>query len=77
MVDTRAEVNIMTKMAPTRLGLCYSPSNTQLRTVNAPLTPVCGGVHGVSITIGDWQGNTNFTVAHLDIFDIILGQEFL
>ena len=40
MADTGAKVNIMTKTAMTRLGLCYSPSNAQLRTVNAPPTPV-------------------------------------
>ncbi|TMW86125.1 hypothetical protein EJD97_021918, partial [Solanum chilense] len=75
-VDTGAEVNLMTKTATTRLGLRYSPSNAQIRTVNAPLTPVVGVVHGVNITIGDWQGKTKFTVAPLDIYDIILGQEF-
>uniref|UniRef100_M0ZQQ2 Gag-pol polyprotein n=1 Tax=Solanum tuberosum TaxID=4113 RepID=M0ZQQ2_SOLTU len=76
MVDTGAEVNIMTKTTATRLGLSYSPSNAQLRTVIAPLAPVCGVMHGVSITLGEWQGKANFTVAPLDLFDIILGQEF-
>ena len=76
MVDTGAEVNIMTKTATTRLGLCYSPINAQLRTVNAPPTPVSGVAHRVSITLGEWQGNTNFTFAPLDLFDIIHGQEF-
>ena len=76
MVDTGAEVNIMTKTAATRLGLLCNPSNAQLRTVNALPTPVSGLAHGVNITLGEWQGKTNFTVAPLDIFDIILGQEF-
>ena len=76
MVDTGAEVNIMTKTATTRLGLRYRPSNAQLRTVNAPSTTVSGVAHRTSTTLGEWQGKTNFTVAPLDIFDIILGQEF-
>ncbi|KAH0710971.1 hypothetical protein KY284_012398 [Solanum tuberosum] len=76
MIDTGAEVNIMTKTTATRLGLSYNPSNAQLRTVNAPPTPVSGVAHGVSITLAEWQGKTNFIVAHLDLFDIILGQEF-
>lgn len=76
MVDTGVEVNIMTKTAATRMGLRYSPSNAQLRMVNGPLTPVSGVAHGVSITLGEWQGKTNFTVAPVDLFDIILGQEF-
>ena len=76
MVDTGAEINIMAKTAATRLGLCYSPNNAQIRTFNAPPTPVDGVAHGVSITIGGWQGKINFTVTPLNIFDIILGQEF-
>ncbi|KAH0714291.1 hypothetical protein KY284_007196 [Solanum tuberosum] len=75
MVDTGAEVNIMTKTVATRLRLSYNPSNAQLKTVNAPSTPVSGVAYGVSITLGEWQGNTNFTVAPLDLFDIILRQE--
>ncbi|TMX00018.1 hypothetical protein EJD97_001535 [Solanum chilense] len=76
MVDTGAEVNIMTKTAATRLGLHYSPSNTQLRMVNAPPTSVSRVAHGVSITLGEWHGKTNFIVAPLDLFDIIIAQEF-
>ena len=76
MVDTGEEVNIMTNMAAIRLGMTYSPNNAQLRTVNAPSTLVSGFAHGVSITLGEWQGKTNFTVAPVDLFDIILGQEF-
>ena len=76
LVDTGAEVNIMTKTAATRLGLRYSPSNAQIRTVNAPLTPVVGVAHGVNITIGDWQGKTKFIIAPIDLFDIILGKKF-
>ena len=76
LVDTCAEDNFMAKTAAMRLGLRYSPSNIQLKTVNAPLTPVDGVSHGMSITIGDWQGKTKFFVALIDIYDIILGQEF-
>ena len=39
-------------------------------------TLVSGVVHGVSITLGEWQGKTNFNVAPLDLFDIILCQDF-
>ena len=70
------DFGVITKMAAERLGLNYMPSNTRLNTVNAPPTPVCGVAQGVSITLGKWQGKTNITVTPLDIFDIILGQEF-
>ncbi|KAH0721381.1 hypothetical protein KY284_006411 [Solanum tuberosum] len=39
-----------------RLGLSYGPSSAQLKTVNAPPTPVSGVAHGASITLGEWQG---------------------
>ncbi|XP_055806925.1 uncharacterized protein LOC129875680 [Solanum dulcamara] len=77
MVESRVKANIMIKTAVIRLGLSYGPSNTRLKIVNAPLTPVCGVAHGVDITLGKWQGKTIFTITPLDIFDIILGQEFL
>ena len=76
MVDSGAEANIMTKAAAEKLGLKIVPSNNRLKKVNASPTPVCGIAHGVSITLGKWHGKTNFTVAPLDISDIILGQEF-
>ena len=76
MVDSRAEANIMTKTASERLGLNYETSNTRLKTFNAPPTPVCGVAQGVNITFGKLQEMTNFSIASLDIFDIILGQEF-
>lgn len=76
MVDTGEEVNVLTKSAATKLGLKYNPSNAQLRTVNAPMTPVCGVAQGVDIVLGEWRGKTNFHVAPVDLFDIILGQEF-
>ena len=76
LVDTGAEANFMAKMVAMRLGLRYSLSNVQLRIVNAPPTPVDEVAHGVSITIGDWQGKSKFIIAPLDIFDIILGHEF-
>lgn len=76
LVDTGAEVNIMTKTAATRLGLRYSPCNAQIRTVNAPSTPIIRVAHGVNITVGDWQGKTKFIIAPINLFDIILGQKF-
>lgn len=76
MVDTGIEANIMNKSATTRLGIRYNPSNACLRTVNTPATPMCGVAQGVDIILGKCHGKTNFTVAPLDLFDIILGQKF-
>ena len=66
----------MTKTAAEKLGLKIVPSNDCLKIVKAPPTPVCGISHGVSITLGRWRGKTKFTVALLDISDVIFGQEF-
>ena len=56
LVDNGAEASLTAKTAATRLGLRYSPTNIQLKTVNAPPTPMDGVAHGVIITISDWQG---------------------
>ncbi|TMW81872.1 hypothetical protein EJD97_007509 [Solanum chilense] len=73
MVGSGAEPNIITKMATERLGMNYVPRNTHLKTINAPQTPMSAVAVGVRITLQKWQGKMNFTVAHLDISDIILG----
>ena len=66
----------MTKTAATRLGLRYTSSNAQIKSVNAPPTPIVGVAHGVNITVGDWRGKTKFIVAPINLFDVILGQKF-
>lgn len=77
MLDIGMEANIISKAATAKLGLNYSPSINHLKTVNAPPTPICGLAHGVDTTLGKWHGKTNIVIAPLDIFDIILMQEFL
>ena len=76
LVDTGADVNVMTKTAAKRLGLRYTKSNAQIRTVNASVTPIVGVAHGVNIMVGDWQGKTKFIIAPINMFDVILGQKF-
>ena len=66
----------MTKTAAKRLGLRYTSSNAQIKSVNASPTPIVGVAHGVNITVGDWQGKTKFIVAPINLFDVILGQNF-
>ena len=63
LVDTGAEVNVMTKTAAKRLGLRYTSSNAQIKSVNASPTPIVGVAHGVNIMVGDWQGKTKFIIA--------------
>lgn len=63
MVDMSTEANIMTKIVAASLWLDYSLSDTHLKTVNALPTPVCGFSHVMDITLGIWQGKTNFAIA--------------
>ena len=76
VVYMRAEANIMQNTTAKRLGLSYSPSSAQLRLTNAPPTLESRLVQGVSITINEWQGKSNFIFSPLDHFDIIFGQDF-
>ena len=76
IVDMGAKSQFMTKTTTKRLGISYRPNNAQLKMVNAPSNPITVVTYRVSFTLGVSQGKTNFTIAHLQLFDIILGQEF-
>ena len=77
MAELGAKTNSITKATTKRLGRKYAPKNTCLKTFNYPIDSLKGcRPLGVSITLGKWKGRTNFTVAPLDIFDIIVRQFF-
>ncbi|XP_070020079.1 uncharacterized protein [Nicotiana sylvestris] len=76
MVDTGATHNFMTEAAAKRLELKLSPTNSRVKTVNAEVQNARGVANGVGVKLGTWKGMTNFTVTAMNIFDIILGQEF-
>ncbi|XP_070018364.1 uncharacterized protein [Nicotiana sylvestris] len=76
MVDTGATHNFVNEAAAKRLELKLAPTNSRVKTVNAEIQNARGVANGVGVKLGTWKGMTNFTVIALDIFDIILGQEF-
>ncbi|XP_060172138.1 uncharacterized protein LOC132603213 [Lycium barbarum] len=76
LVDTGATHNFVTEAAAKRLELKLAPINALVKTVNAKPENARGVVSGVSVKLGDWKGMTNFTATTMDIFDIVLGQEF-
>ncbi|XP_070017963.1 uncharacterized protein [Nicotiana sylvestris] len=76
MVDTGATHNFVTEAAAKRLELKLAPTNSRVKTVNAKIQNARGVAKGVGVKSGTWKGMTNFTVTAMDIFDIILGQEF-
>lgn len=77
LIDTGAEANVITKDAAIKLGIKHTLSNAQLKTGNAPMTPVDGIAYEVKLGLGNWRGKAHFYVAPFDIFDIVLGQPFL
>ncbi|XP_069150358.1 uncharacterized protein [Solanum lycopersicum] len=76
MVDIGATHNFVTEQKARELGLSYVASNTKLKTVNAIPTTVTGFAPKVSIELGEWAGQTDFTIAPMDVFDVILGLDF-
>ena len=73
MLDTGATHNFVMEQMAKELGLNYVASNTLLKTVNATPTSVHGFAMKVPIDLGDWTGLTDFTIAPMDVFDVILG----
>ncbi|XP_015168928.1 uncharacterized protein K02A2.6-like [Solanum tuberosum] len=76
MVDTGATHNFVTKERATDLCLNYVASDTMLKTVNALPTIVHGFAPKVPIGLGGWKRLADFTIAPMDVFDIILGLDF-
>ncbi|XP_070018206.1 uncharacterized protein [Nicotiana sylvestris] len=76
MIDTGATHNFVSEAAAKKLELKLAPTNSRVKTVNAKIQNARGVANGVGVKLGTWKGMTNFTVTAMDIFDIILGQEF-
>lgn len=76
MVDTGATHNFVTNKLSKDLGLNYVASNMMLKTVNAHPTIVHGFAPKVLIDLGGWKGLTNFTIAPMDVFYIIMRLDF-
>uniref|UniRef100_A0A3Q7FHJ2 Uncharacterized protein n=1 Tax=Solanum lycopersicum TaxID=4081 RepID=A0A3Q7FHJ2_SOLLC len=76
MVDIGATHNFVTEQKAKELGLSYVASKTKLKTVNPTPTTVHGFAPEVPIDLGDWTGQTDFTIAPMDVFDVILGLDF-
>ena len=76
MVDTGATHNFLTEQNAKELGLNYVYNNTFLKTVNTTPTSIHGIAPKVPIDLGDWTGLTDFTIAPMYVFDVILGLDF-
>ncbi|PHT84835.1 hypothetical protein T459_13278 [Capsicum annuum] len=76
MVDTGATHNFVTEEKAKELGLAFVTSDSMLKTVNCLPTNVNGLAPRVSLTLGGWKGETDFSVVPMDVFDIVLGLDF-
>ncbi|PHT78431.1 hypothetical protein T459_16483 [Capsicum annuum] len=76
MVDTGATHNFVTAEKAKELGLAFVTSDSMLKTVNCLPTNVNGLAPRVSLTLGGWKGETDFSVVPMDVFDIVLGLDF-
>ncbi|XP_070048663.1 uncharacterized protein [Nicotiana tomentosiformis] len=73
MVDTGTTHNFVTEEQTRELELVFLSRDTLTKTVNALPTTIHGFAPNMHIDLGGWQGLTDFTVAPMDVFDIILG----
>ncbi|XP_075103854.1 uncharacterized protein LOC142178413 [Nicotiana tabacum] len=76
MVDTSTTHNFVTEERARELGLVFLSRDTLTKTVNSLPTTVHGFAPNMHIDLGGWQGLADFTVAPMDVFDIILGLDF-
>ncbi|XP_060182516.1 uncharacterized protein LOC132612214 [Lycium barbarum] len=76
LMVTGATHYFVTEAAARRLELNPTPINAYVKTMNAKPKNARGVAIGVGVKLGNWKGTTNFTATTMDIFDIILGQEF-
>ncbi|XP_047260179.1 uncharacterized protein LOC124893108 [Capsicum annuum] len=76
MVDIGATHNFVTEEKAKEIGLAFVTSDSMLKTVNCIPTNVNGLAPRVSLTLGGWKGETDFSVVPMDVFDIFLGMDF-
>ena len=77
MVDTGATHNFISKGEARKLGLKLEKDSGCMKVVNSKAFTTAGVVKQVLVKLGSWQGRTNFLVAQMDDFDVVLGMEFL
>lgn len=75
-VDTRATHDSMIEDITKRLELKIAPFNFYVKIININPQNTHGVANGAAVKLCNWQGTTNFIATTLDIFYIILGQEF-
>ncbi|XP_039053116.1 uncharacterized protein LOC120195059 [Hibiscus syriacus] len=77
LVDTGATDTFISPEEAERCKLIVTKEVGQMKAVNSATSMICGGVKRVSIKLGSWEGSVDFTVSHMDDFDVVLGLDFM
>ena len=77
MVDTGATHNFISEGEARKLGLKLEKDSGRMKAVNSKAFTTAGVAKQVVVKLGSWQGKTDFVVAQMDDFDVVLGMEFL
>ncbi|XP_039013228.1 uncharacterized protein LOC120142797 [Hibiscus syriacus] len=77
LVDTGATDTFISPEEAERCKLIVTKEVGQMKAVNSTASMICGGVKRVSIKLGSWEGSVDFTVSHMDDFDVVLGLDFM
>ncbi|KAE8676710.1 hypothetical protein F3Y22_tig00111582pilonHSYRG00743 [Hibiscus syriacus] len=77
LVDTGATYTFISPEETKRCGLIVTKELGQMKTINSNTSTICGGVKRVSIKLGSWEGSVDFTISHMDDFDMVLWLDFM
>ncbi|KAE8689381.1 putative amine oxidase [Hibiscus syriacus] len=77
LFDTGATYTFISPEEAKKCKLIVTKEVGQMKAVNSATSTICGGVKRVSIKLGSWEGSVDFTVSHMDDFDVVLGLNFM
>ena len=60
-----------------RLELKVKKDSRKMKVVNSKALPIVGIAKKASLKLGEWRGDVDSVVVHMDDFDVVLGMEFL
>ncbi|GAV80332.1 hypothetical protein CFOL_v3_23793 [Cephalotus follicularis] len=77
MVDTGETHNFLNMKEARRIGMCLTKDTGQFKIVDSKPVATERLVKDVQLKLGPWGGLVNFTVAPINVFDMVMGIEFL
>ncbi|XP_039048982.1 uncharacterized protein LOC120189924 [Hibiscus syriacus] len=77
LVDTGATYIFISPEKANRCEFIVTKEVGQMKAVNSTASTICGGAKRVSIKLGSWKGSVDFTIYHMNDFDVVLGLDFI